>query len=496
MRFDPHAFISYAHLDNEPLLHGKPCWVNVFHAALQVKLRQWLGEDVTIWRDDKLRGDDVFGQEILDRLGGAGILVSVVTPRYLASEWCKRELDAFAVAAEKTGGIVVRNHSRVLKVLKTPLPIDAKVPGLLDSTLGVKFYSRDREIDPALGAEAETEFLRRVVDLAALMADRLRALGANLAADSVLPPQSGQVVFVAECGRDLRPVRDALVTELRLHGHTVLPDSPLSFVEDQLKAQLLTDLQRATLAVHLVGSSPGPVPDGPTGQSLVALQASVAAAQSSAGNLSRIIWLPPGTQGERAEYKAFIDQLQVDAGLQQGADLLRGDAEELRAAVHQTLQHLRAPPTRPAPDKHGPSVYLVMTQQDKDVGRQMVETLRACGLLVSLPAFSGDAAEIRRTNAARLAAANAVLLLHGAGDNNWVEAQKSDIQRQAALTGPPAHCWTVVAAPRSDAKDEALLLYPESTLDLLGGDAATVAGAVAHALAATLASVKALQGVQ
>src|SRR4029453_4873400 len=62
MTFDHHAFISYAHIDNEPLTPGQKGWVAQFHATLQTMLSQRLGERARIWRDDKLDGNDVFAQ--------------------------------------------------------------------------------------------------------------------------------------------------------------------------------------------------------------------------------------------------------------------------------------------------------------------------------------------------------------------------------------------------------------------------------------------------
>ncbi len=354
--------------------------------------------------------------------------------------------------------------------------------------------ARDREIDPALGAAAEAEFLQRVIDLAVLMADRLRALGAAPPAAGSGPADSGQRVYVAECGRDLQPVRNALVTELRLHGHTVLPASPLPTVEDRLRDAVQADLARATLAVHLVGSSAGPVPEGPGGVSLVALQAQLSAARSAAAGLPRILWLAPGAGGERPEHQAFIEQLQTDAALQQGADLLCGDTEAMKAAVHQALQRLRAPPSPPAATGGDgkPRVHMVMTPQDGTAARALAQALRTHSLQVSVPAFSGDAAELRRVNAERVAAADVVLLLHGAGDDAWARAQTSDLCKQAALTGHSPRRWAVVAAPRTDSKDEALALDAETTLDLLGGDADTVAAAVAAALSADALAAMAL----
>lgn len=488
MAYDPHAFISYAHIDNEPLRPGKPRWVDEFHGALQVRLKQCMGGKVRVWRDEKLRGDDVFGDEILQQLAQAGLLVSVVTPRYVHSDWCKKELLAFEQAARTNGGVEVGNRSRVLKVLKTPVPPGEPVPAVLDRTLGVPFYEQvgnvARELDPALGEEAATAFFQRVVDLAALMAERLLAMGVRPETDAAMVPPTGQAVYLAECGRDLQPTRAALATELRLHGHTVLPEAPLPPVEDEVRERVQADLARATLAVHLVGTSAGLVPEGPDGQSLVALQAALGAAQSAATGLPRIIWLPTDVHGERAEHQAFIDRIGADATLQRGADLLRGDAEALKAAVHQTLQRLRTNVPAAVPGDGSPRVYLVMTPQDRDLGRALTQALRAHGLEVKLPAFSGDAAELRRVNAERVAVADAVLLVHAAGGDAWAAAQASDLLKQAALAERQPRLWTVVAAPRTAAKDEALALEPDTTLDLLGGGMPSVAAVVAAALGA------------
>ena len=92
MSFDQDAFISYAHLDNEPLTPGQKGWVSQFHATLQAMLSQRLGEKARIWRDDKLDGNDVFADEIVDQFAKTALLVSILSPRYVRSEWCTREL--------------------------------------------------------------------------------------------------------------------------------------------------------------------------------------------------------------------------------------------------------------------------------------------------------------------------------------------------------------------------------------------------------------------
>lgn len=472
MTFDHHAFISYAHLDNEPLSPGDKGWVSQFHATLQTRLSQRLGEKAKIWRDEKLAGNDLFAEEIVDQFGRTALLVSIITPRYLKSEWCGRELAEFVDAAAQTGGLAIGNRSRVIKVVKTPVDeaaaVEQTLRQTLRETLGFEFYKDDtvppEEIDPAFGEEARAEFLRRVSRLAIAMADSLRAM-AQPAAVGARP-----AVFLAECGRDLHAVREALAADLRAHGHEVLPSQPLPLTEDALRAELAALLPRCAWSIHLVGRSTGPVPDGPSGRSLVDLQNEAASAQAGAGALKRLIWLPDDVAGERAEQQRFIDALLSSAALQAGADLLRGNVESLKVAMHQALA--RAAATVPTPEPTAPTaarLHLLMTETDRAAAVPLIRRLLARGFEVTLPLFAGDAAALRAANAQLAAEADVLMLYYGAGDEIWKHYQLNDLRKQAAAAprARPAALWTVLAAPATP--DKALLqaLAEPRTLDLL-----------------------------
>ena len=120
MTFERHVFISYAHIDNQPLTPEQKGWVTLLHGTLQTMLSQRMGGQANIWRDEKLRGNDIFSNEIVDQLPKTASIVSVLTPRYLNSEWCTREINEFCRFAQQTGGVVIKNKSRVFKVIKTP----------------------------------------------------------------------------------------------------------------------------------------------------------------------------------------------------------------------------------------------------------------------------------------------------------------------------------------------------------------------------------------
>jgi hypothetical protein len=136
LNFDSDVFISYAHIDNQPLPGGQDGWVTVFHEALEQFLSRFKGGNARVWRDKKLRGNDVFSDEIMDQFPKTAALISVLTPRYLSSEWCTKEINGFCGVAQRTGGVVVENKARVFKVIKTPFDPGESLLPVMDKVLG------------------------------------------------------------------------------------------------------------------------------------------------------------------------------------------------------------------------------------------------------------------------------------------------------------------------------------------------------------------------
>ena len=489
MTYEQDAFISYAHIDNEPISAGQKGWVTQFHATLQTMLSQRMGERARIWRDDKLAGDDVFADEIVAQFNKTALLVSILSPRYLRSEWCTRELHEFCAAVERGGNLGTANKSRVFKIVKTPLDPGTALPAPIQATLGYEFYEEDggapRELDPAFGDEARQEFLSRISRLAWSLAQslqQLRALTAPaaaaaataaanqpLATAAMTTPPARPTVYLAHCGRDLNEVREQLATELRMHGHEVLPTQPLPQSEELLLPELDALLARCAVAVHLVGRSVGPVPDGPSGRSLTMLQNDCAARRCEHSDLRRIIWLPTGVSGERAEQQTFIDALQREATLQLGADLLRGDVEALKGTLHRALELADTPKALPAATGQT-RVHVLMCETDRTASVPLLKRLRAQGLQVSIPVFTGDAAALRKANAELVADGDGLILFYGAGDEVWKFHQQSELRKQAALRGGAGGTggnseWVWLAAPMTADKELLQLLGDTHLLD-------------------------------
>ena len=471
MSFELHAFISYAHIDNEPLTPGQKGWVTQFHATLQTMLSQRLGERASIWRDDKLDGNDIFDDEIVAQFTKTSLLVSVLSPRYLRSEWCTRELREFCEAAERTGGVAIGNKSRVFKVVKTPIDPGATLPPLVTRMLGYEFYAMEdeepKELDPAFGEALRQQFLSKLSRLAWDMAKSLQALAAVGGREA--PRTARPLVFLADCGRDLSAAREQLATDLRMHGYEVLPAQQLPLTEDALAEALKALLQRAALSIHLVGRSVGPIPDGPSGRSVAMLANQLAAEQCRHGGLKRIIWLPEGVTGERAEQQSFIEALQRDAALQYGADLLRSDVEALKGAIHLTLRQLETPAAPPAPRAADrPVVHVLMSEADRVGAVPLLKLLRAQGLDVTIPVFAGDAAALREANTQLVSGGDAMILYYGAGDEAWKFHQLNDLRKQAA-GGTRRSDWICLAPPSTPDKELLQSLAEPNLIDARAG---------------------------
>ena len=484
MKFERQVFISYAHLDNQPLSADQAGWVSLFHQTLQTLLSQRLGSTVDIWRDDKLRGNDDFSDEILGQLAGTALFVSVLTPRYLKSEWCTKEIRAFCQQAEAGQTLVVDNKARLIKVLKLPVESEAVLPPVAGRLLGYEFFELDedhtpRELDPAYGDQPRQAFLRKVNKLAwdlAAQLERLQSLqdASKDAANDATPAPAATdrpAVFLAECSRDRREARERIEAELACCGYTVLPDHRLPDDEDEHIAAVNALLARCVLSVHLVGNGYGRVPDGPRQQSVVVLQNELAAARSRAGSLRRVLWLPEGLAPETALQQQFVDALRADAALQFGADLGSGALETLKAAVHAALK--KPEPEPPAAPAVGAAarVLLLCDARDRKETLPLIRLLRARGLDVRLPVFTGDAGEVREANRQLVLESDAIVLYYGAGDEAWKYHQQAELRK---LQGSPRErplkaSLVLLAAPMSDDKELLQALAEPDMIDALAG---------------------------
>ena len=378
--FENDLLISYAHLDDQALLDGQPGWVSSLHRILEVRVGQFLGEKPRIWRAPELAGNDDFEEVILDQLPKAAALLAVLSPRYVQSEWCNRELQEFCRAAMESEGLKIGHKSRLFKVVKTPVPLE-RHPEPLQTLLGYDFYvldpetRRPREFSPQqlYGLEVQQRFMARLDDLAydiKLLLERLDGEGAL-----PQPVKPLKTVYLAETSFDRGEDREAVKRDLVRNGYEVLPDRPLPLVAGELVAFVEEQLARSTLSIHLIGKGYGVVPDG-SAHSIVALQHDVAERRSAAGELPRLIWIPPGLKTKDNRQKKLLHHLRTAPAAHTRAELLEGSLEDLKSAIHRRLApppETASRPLQPAGNAQaGPlRIYVVCDPQDLDAVRPL-----------------------------------------------------------------------------------------------------------------------------
>ncbi len=353
----PTLFLSYAHLDDEPLIEGRRGWVSSLQHTLEQRLAQLLGVRPRIWRDrSELRGNDRVQETLTRELGEVAALVCVVSPAYLESDWCLLELQAFL---RSRAADPATSSSLVFKVVKTPVPLENQPPELRD-LVGYDFYrfdcetARARDLTQDGPGEDLRAYLEKVDDLAQDLAARLRKLsGEPLRAPGEALGVEPATLYLAETTFDLELERTRLLRSLRQQGHRVLPERPLAPTEPELRARIQQDLERSRLSVHLLGAGYGPIPPGEA-RSLGELQYELAQQECSArADFQQLVWLPPSARAPEAEQSRLIERVERDPE-QRRLEIQRQTLEDLKGLVADQLASSPAPEPPSSDEAKGP----------------------------------------------------------------------------------------------------------------------------------------------
>lgn len=451
--FDDAVFISYTHIDNEAFGPDHEHWISHLHEQLTSRLQQLFGGRASVWRDEKLQGNDVFPETLVDRLGRVAVLVSVCSPRYLESKWCQRELEEFIGNAEDGMGLTVGTKSRVFKVLKTPVPLE-ELPEPLLPLLGYEFYEEDpadhrvREFLLNPDPEERWKFYARLDDLAQDIATLLRDLAGKASSET---PADGKTVFLAEVSSDVTAHRDNLKRELERRGHEVLPHQSLPLEVQGLAKAVTDDLGRADVSIHLLGSHYGARPEGED-RSIPHLQVDLASQFAAGGDLVELIWIPDSTDADPAQTD-LIDSLQ-DANVGAGVEVVRAPLESFKAHALERLAPSPPPPAAPAVAGDAKRIYLIYDRGDEDAAGELQDQLESLGHVVMLPLGEGTEAEAREVHETSMVLCDAVLIYFGDATEHWVRMKLFDLVKAPGWgrTDPFRAKAVVVAPPHSTDK--------------------------------------------
>ncbi|HEX5869125.1 MAG TPA: toll/interleukin-1 receptor domain-containing protein, partial [Longimicrobium sp.] len=301
MKYD--VFISYAHVDDAPLVKGEPGWVTTLVTTLRMLLAQKLPRrddqpaKAEVWMDPRLRGHGDLDVEIAQALEQSATLLIVLSSAYVNAPYCALEFKTFLRLAGE------RALDRVFVVEYD----QARRPEELRPLRGYSFWSADalagtsRPIAFPLPDADEVDYYARLWDLSAQMAAQVQRMRAAEAAEPELAPAlegvepSGRPVYLADTTDDLDADRDRIRRYLNQAGFRVVPEGwyPRDDPE-RYAAAAARDMAEARLFVQLLGPVPGRRP--PTlPEGYAALQCRLA----EAARLEVVQWRPrdldPGT---------------------------------------------------------------------------------------------------------------------------------------------------------------------------------------------------------
>jgi serine/threonine protein kinase len=461
------VLLNYAAIDDFPLQEGKPGWVSQLHRNLEVRMEQLSGEKVNIARLPEDAISPANEAELLAYVPQAKAMISVVSPPFMNSQLCRREVEQFWHGGEATGGRYIKDKSRLLKVLKTAVSEQQMPRPLVDifsPLFGFEFFELDadngrvREFDETFGPVLKQRFFERVYDLAYDGCQVLSLLKQARARDvsSVPPDPQQRWVYLATTTSDVSDERDRIKRELLERGHVVLPDAPLPMLLRDVEIVVRECLAKCSIAIHLLGQRYGVTPED-SSESIQALQVRLTADASSRSDLQRLIWMPGGGSADERQ-RAFVLRVQEDPALHQRAEIIEGNLNLLKKDLIRRLAppEEKRKPAVPSESSNGtPKLYLICDPKDESAIEPLEDYLFAQGLEVMLPAFDGDDADAAALHQDNLLACNGVLIYYGAGPKAWVDIKLRELLKATGYgRETPIGVQAVYVAPPDDRRKE------------------------------------------
>jgi hypothetical protein len=439
------VFVSYAHSDDEIPTGAQRGWVTTFVGELSKVLRRKLGgSGAKVWMDHRLAANQEVTQELLDRIGKSSTLLLVMSPGYVKSSWCQRELANYVALATARG--------RTQSVFPIEIePVDhERWPASIQSLTPIRFWHRGAEdLAPTLAGfpvprpDEDSVYWRNVTELAHLIAQRL---GAETPAEDAARKAC---VLVAEVTDDLETSRQDIVSALRQRGDAlILPamEYPRSNDNDFV-ASARSDLRNAALFVQLLGPYAGKRAPG-SDRSFVAIQAHEALRHAPSVQVMQ--WRDPALDLERIQdpqHRELLTREQVSAlgfeefrrrvlqaidGLthvrtQPETAIIRHVAPSAERTVYafddafeDAFEDLLAGPilANEALPAGGLSLYLQASPEDRDAADVIADRLADAGASVQLspePAAGQTFLESLMAQEEALRLCDGVLLLYGNG---------------------------------------------------------------------------------
>lgn len=456
------VFLGYSPIDDQALMPAAEGWISQFHRNLEIRLQQLSGERVKVWRGqwDPEQDSDDPDQQVVQRLPSMRAMVSVVSPPFVKSHRCRREVTAFLGDVAGDVASPANRSVRMVKAVKRPVPVSQLEPPfdqVFSGQSGVEFFDRDpdtgrvREFDEAFGERARQRYQERIYDLAHELCNVLQ----NVAdAEGGAP---GKRVFLALATYELQDSYDAIKRVLLEKGHTVLPDHHLPMEAGAIEHDVRAALRECDLAIQLLGGRYGMIPENAR-VSVSELQNSLADEESRRHGFPRLIWMPAGLEIEDERQATFLRRVEEEDLTEDRVDVVRGPVSLLKEVLARRLNPAPEPKEdegRSKPAEDGVKrLYLICDRDDETAIESLEDYLFEKGLEVFTPDFEADQETFGQNHRENLTDCDAVLIYYGTGRKSWVDTKSRDVLKATGYgrQGPIEHQAVFVAPPEDHRK--------------------------------------------
>jgi hypothetical protein len=327
-------------------------------------------------------------------------------------------------------------------------------------------------------------FFERIYDIAYDLKQCLKArTGPVVAISPWAGAKGGKTVFLAETTSDLKPERDQLQRELLESGHRVLPEQPLPLTAGELTDAVREYLAEADLAIHLIGSRYGLIPEDAS-HSVIELQNMASAAAHDETGLPRFLWTLRDLIPHDERQGQFLQRLVEDPEVHRGAEVIQDTLENLSGLVLSELAPKPESTVADVPTARNPgappTVYLICDPRDEEAVEAIEDFLFDQGLEVITPHFEGDEAEVSEMHRRNLLRCDGVLVYYGQASKTWVEMQMMDVVQAPGYGREiPMRAQAVLIAGPDDRRKARFRTHLGDVIRPEGDDPAAAPGALA-----------------
>jgi hypothetical protein len=431
------VFVSYAHVDDQPEPGEEKGWVTTLVSSLKTKLAQKLGRNdaFSLWKDDELSGHAAITRQITSAVERAATLVVVLSPGYVASEWCQREAGIFLrhIADRRTA------DSLQIFIVHRDKVDEEEQPDEFKQVKGYKFWvqSDGGRAPYILGtprpSASDLRYHEKLNDLATELAEHLRLLR-NQAhhGDGKKDPDRRPTIFLAEPTDDLDEVHDDLKRYLQQAGLRVLPEGWYPRAPDAFRDAAARDLASSELFAQLLSGSPGKrTSDVPQGYAHLQLDLAARAGRPI------IQWRSTDLDLRKVANPQHRTLLEAET-------VLAVPIEEFKRTIKERVARKVAATRSKSIDAF---VFVDTEAEDLSLAEQVCETLRRHGAGYVLPEWRGTAGDMRGELERNLVDCDALIVVYGSSDRGWVDEQLRQCRKILSKRERPLQVVAVYEGP-------------------------------------------------